>query len=115
MSEPDVGEPRPRPPAAQRADRDAALAGLFRALGEAPREHDFFAVLRLSRPCARSRRASARALRPAQEVVRLGQDPELDFAPSALESFSRRRREPRRASACASSGCSGRTGRCRCT
>ena len=89
MSAPDLGVPAPdaRPPRSA-ADRDAALAGLFRALGETPREHDFFAVLRHVEALRPELPRIGTALRPAQEVVRLGQDPELDFAPSALESFS---------------------------
>ena len=88
MSEPDFGAaPEARPPRSA-AGRDVALAGLFRALGEAPREHDFFAVLRHVDALRPELPRIGTALRPAQEVVRLGQDPELDFAPSALESFS---------------------------
>ena len=89
MSESEFVAPAPeaRPPRSA-ADRDAALAGLFRALGEAPREHDFFAVLRHVDALRPELPRIGTALRPAQEVVRLGQDPELDFAPSALESFS---------------------------
>jgi len=70
------------------ADRDAALAALFRALGEAPREQDFFAVLRHVEALRPELPRIGTALRPAQEVLRLGQDPELAFAPAALESFS---------------------------
>ena len=70
------------------ADRDAALAALFRSLGEAPREHDFFAVLRHVEALRPELPRIGAALRPAQEVLRLGQDGELDFAPSALESFT---------------------------
>jgi len=89
VNAPDLGVPAPdaRPPRSA-ADRDAALAGLFRALGETPREHDFFAVLRHVEALRPELPRIGTALRPAQEVVRLGQDPELDFAPSALESFT---------------------------
>ena len=65
--------------------------------------------------CAASNRCGpdlprfGRALRPAHEALRLGQEPELDFAPAALASF-----DPappaRRAWACASSACSGPQG-----
>ena len=75
-------------PSRSAADRDAALAALFGALGEAPRQHDFFAVMRHVEALRPERPRIGAALRPAQEVIRLGQDPELDFAPSALESFS---------------------------
>jgi type VI secretion system protein ImpH len=87
VSDLDVPTPGARPPRSA-ADRDAALAGLFHALGEAPREHDFFAVLRHVEALRPELPRIGAALRPAQEVVRLGQDPELDFAPSALESFT---------------------------
>jgi len=75
-------------PPSSAADRDAALAALFRALGEAPREQDFFAVLRHVEALRPELPRIGTALRPAQEVLRLGQDPELAFAPAALESFS---------------------------
>ena len=89
MSVPDIDAPAPDArPARSAADRDAALAGLFRALSEAPREHDFFAVLRHVEALRPDLPRIGAALRPSQEVLRLGQDPELDFAPSALESFS---------------------------
>jgi type VI secretion system protein ImpH len=89
VSAPDLGVPgHDAHPARSAADRDAALAGLFRALGAAPREHDFFAVLRHVEALRPELPRIGVALRPAQEVLRLGQDPELDFAPSALESFT---------------------------
>ena len=89
MSVPDIDAPAPDArPARSAADRDAALAGLFRALSEAPREHDFFAVLRHVEALRPDLPRIGAALRPSQEALRLGQDPELDFAPSALESFS---------------------------
>lgn len=89
MSAPDAAEPAVDGRSARSAaEREAALAGLFRALTEAPREHDFFAVLRHVEALRSDLPRIGAALRPAQEVLRLGQDPELDFAPSALESFS---------------------------
>jgi type VI secretion system protein ImpH len=76
------------PSEARRADdRDAALAELFRALAAAPREHDFFAVLRHVEALRPDQPRIGSALRPSQEALRLGQDPELAFAPAALESF----------------------------
>ncbi len=66
----------------------ARRARLFDAIAREPWRHDFHAVLReidaLSRPMPRL----GRAPRPAAEAVRLGQDPELDFAPAALMSFA---------------------------
>ena len=69
------------------AEREAALAALFAALADAPREHDFFAVLRHVESLRPDQPRIGFALRPAQEALRLGQDAELAFAPAALESF----------------------------
>ena len=67
--------------------REEQLAALFSALASAPREHDFFAVLRHVESLRPQLPRIGTALRPSQETVRLGQDPELSFAPAALESF----------------------------
>ncbi|MDQ6628445.1 MAG: type VI secretion system baseplate subunit TssG [Pseudomonadota bacterium] len=69
------------------AEREQALAALFEALGAAPREHDFFAILRHIEALRPDQPRIGFALRPSQEAVRLGQVPELAFAPAALESF----------------------------
>lgn len=63
------------------------LAALFTALQAAPRDHDFFAVLRQVEALRPDLPRFGRALRPSQEALRLGQEPELDFAPAALASF----------------------------
>jgi type VI secretion system protein ImpH len=78
----------PARPGRSAAQRDAALAALFRALSAAPREQDFFAVLRHVESLRPELPRIGTALRPAQEALRLGQDPELAFAPAALESFA---------------------------
>ena len=67
--------------------REATLAALFAELGAAPREHDFFAVLRRVESLRPEQPRIGFALRPSQEALRLGQDAELAFAPAALESF----------------------------
>ena len=67
--------------------REAQLAALFAALASAPRAHDFFAVLRHVEALRPELPRIGTALRPSQETLRLGQDPELSFAPAALESF----------------------------
>ncbi|MGZ8259651.1 MAG: type VI secretion system baseplate subunit TssG [Caldimonas sp.] len=82
----DAGSPA-LPARADRA-RDDALAALFRALAAAPREHDFFAVLRHVESLRAELPRIGTAPRPSQEVLRLGQDAELSFAPAALESFT---------------------------
>ena len=96
------------------ADRDAALAAAVRALDAAPCEHDFFAVLRQSRRCVPSCRASAprcgrRRKRCASARIR------SSLRAGAAATLRPPARAPRRGSTCASSACSGRTGRCRCT
>ena len=67
--------------------REASLAAVFAALAAAPREHDFFAILRHVESLRPEQPRIGFALRPAQEALRLGQDAELAFAPAALESF----------------------------
>ncbi|WP_280152288.1 type VI secretion system baseplate subunit TssG [Piscinibacter sp. XHJ-5] len=76
----------PLPPAPRsQAEREAALAALFEAAQADPRRHDFFALLRRVESLQPQRPRLGRALRPSQEALRLGQEPELDFAPAALE------------------------------
>src|SRR5205085_10754264 len=79
--------PERAPGARTRGERDAVLAALFEALAAAPREHDFFAILRQVEALRQEQPRIGFALRPAQETLRLGQVPELAFAPAALESF----------------------------
>ena len=76
------------------AERLQALASLFAALQAEPRTHDFFAVLRRVESLRPDLPRFGQAPRPSQEALRLGQEPELDFAPAALASF-----EPRAAAA----------------
>jgi len=72
------------------ARRLQELAQLFAALQARPRAHDFFAVLRRVETLHPELPRFGRALRPSQEALRLGQEPEVDFAPAALESFEPR-------------------------
>lgn len=81
-----------REPAAERA---AALQALFDQVAAAPWAHDFFALLRRIEGLAPEAPRLGRALRPTQEAVRLGQEPELHFAPAALASFTPGRAAPR--------------------
>jgi type VI secretion system protein ImpH len=74
-----------REPAAERA---AALQALFNEVAAAPWAHDFFALLRRIEGLTPQAPRLGHALRPGQEPVRLGQEPELDFAPAALSSFT---------------------------
>ena len=66
----------------------AQLDALFRDLAATPYAHDFFALLRRVEALNPESPRIGRALRPAQEALRLGQDPELDFAPASLASFA---------------------------
>ncbi|WP_157269362.1 type VI secretion system baseplate subunit TssG [Azohydromonas aeria] len=63
--------------------RRATLTGLFEAVRRQPEAYDFFALLRQVEALAGGPRLG-QAARPAQEPLRLGQEPELDFAPAAL-------------------------------
>jgi type VI secretion system protein ImpH len=63
-------------------------AALFAALARDPRGHDFFAVLRQVEALHPEWPRLGRALRPAQEALRLGEEPELDFAPAGVASFA---------------------------
>jgi len=69
------------------AQQEAQLAALFEALQADPRAHDFFAVLRRMETLRPQWPRMGTALRPSQEALRLGEDPELDFAAAALQSF----------------------------
>jgi type VI secretion system protein ImpH len=70
------------------AQRHAALAELFASVQAAPYAHDFFALLRRLESLHPQAPRIGRALRPSQEPIRLGQEPDLDFAPAALASFA---------------------------
>ena len=60
---------------------------LFDALAHEPWAHDFFALLRQIEGLSPRLPRLGAALRPSAEPVRLGQDPDLDFAPAAVMSF----------------------------
>jgi type VI secretion system protein ImpH len=64
-----------------------SLDALFGAVESAPHAHDFFALLRRIECLRPDAPRLGCALRPAQEPLRLGQEPELDFAPAALTRF----------------------------
>ena len=73
--------------AVDKAQRQAQLGALFDALRAAPYAHDFFALLRRIEGLHPDAPRFGRALRPSHEPLRLGQEPELDFAPAALATF----------------------------
>lgn len=59
----------------------------FDELARAPWAHDFFAALRRIDALWPDEARLGTALRPNAEPVRLGQDPEMDFAPAGVMSF----------------------------
>jgi type VI secretion system protein ImpH len=74
----------------------SALARLFDDLASAPYAHDFFHTLRRIETMTPQAPRLGRAPRPGLEPVRLGQDPELDFAPASLVSFGMQAHAPPR-------------------
>ncbi|MGH8219319.1 MAG: type VI secretion system baseplate subunit TssG [Steroidobacteraceae bacterium] len=60
---------------------------LFAALVEAPYRFDFYQTLRRLECLYADKPRWGRALRPVEEPVRLGQEPELTFAPAPLAGF----------------------------
>ena len=76
---------------AERKQDSAATEALFEAVGREPWAHDFFALLRRLETLSPQAPRIGRARRPVHEKVRLGQVPELDFAPAALARFERDR------------------------
>lgn len=79
-----------------RSDRKQGLGDLFDKLAAAPHAHDFFDTLRRIDALTPGSPRMGRALRPALEPVRLGQDAELDFAPASIMSFAAQRHAPPR-------------------
>ena len=73
----------------ERGERDEALRALFEDVEATPWAHDFFALLRRIEGLSPDVPRLGRGLRPSQEAIRLGQEPELDFAPAALASLTR--------------------------
>jgi type VI secretion system protein ImpH len=68
-------------------ERHAALQSLFAALEHEPWAFDFFATLRRIEALTPQNPRIGTAPRPQLEALRLGQEPELDFAPAALARF----------------------------
>ncbi len=67
--------------------READVVGFFAALAEAPYRYDFYQTMRRLECLHPDRARWGMALRPIDEPVRLGQDPDLSFAPASLASF----------------------------
>ena len=69
--------------------READALAFFEALADAPYRFDFYQTLHRLECLYRDQPRWGMALRPADERIRLGQDPDLSFAPAPLASFDR--------------------------
>jgi type VI secretion system protein ImpH len=67
--------------------RETDALAFFAELAAAPYRHDFYQTLRRLECLYDEKPRWGRALRPVDEPVRLGQDPDLSFAPAPLASF----------------------------
>ena len=67
--------------------READAVGFFAELAQAPYRYDFYQTMRRLECLYDSRPRWGHAVRPVDEPVRLGQDPDLSFAPAPLSSF----------------------------
>jgi type VI secretion system protein ImpH len=67
--------------------RETDALGFFAALSETPYAFDFYQTLRQFECIYADKPRWGEALRPTDESVRLGQEPELSFAPAPLASF----------------------------
>jgi type VI secretion system protein ImpH len=70
-----------------RVGRETDALAFFAALSAAPYRHDFYLALRRLECLYDSKPRWGFARRPIDEPVRLGQDPDLSFAPAPLASF----------------------------
>ena len=84
-------EPRRDQPMGATMGRETDAVAFFAALAKAPYRHDFYQTLRRLE-CLYGTSRVGKALRPVDEPVRLGQDPDLSFAPAPLASFEIGRR-----------------------
>jgi type VI secretion system protein ImpH len=78
------------------AGRQTDTLTFFAELTAAPYRYDFYQTLRRLECLFDDKPRWGRALRPIDEPVRLGQDPDLTFAPSPLASFETRGDRPPR-------------------
>lgn len=67
--------------------RKSDAVGFFAELAEAPYRFDFYQTLRRLECLSPGKPRWGQALRPVDEPVRLGQEPDLAFAPAPLASF----------------------------
>lgn len=78
----DAAAPRPTANAAE-----AIRQTLFAALADAPYRHDFYQTLRRLEALYDQKPRWGHARRPIDEPIRLGQTPDLSFAPSPIAAF----------------------------
>ena len=78
------------------AQRQAALETLLAAVQARPWAHDFFTLLRRLDALRPDAPRSGQTQRPSQELLRLAQQPEMDFAPAPLWALERRDGAPPR-------------------
>jgi len=71
------------------------LQSLLDTVAREPWAHDFFALLRRIEVLRQQAPRIGQASRPGQEALRLGQEPELDFAPAALARLDQSGARPR--------------------
>ena len=76
-----------RSPSSVSERQQAALHALWNELSQAPYAHDLFQTLRRIQALSPASPRLGEALRPKDEAVRVGQDPEMDFAPATIRSF----------------------------
>ena len=75
--------------------RETDALDFLSSLAAAPYQYDFYQVLRRLECFYDDKPRLGRALRPIDEPVRLGQDPDLSFAPAPLAACDVRARPPR--------------------
>jgi type VI secretion system protein ImpH len=71
--------------------READALAFLASLEEAPHRHDFYLTMRRLECLFADRPRWGRAQRPQDEPIRLGQEPDLAFAPAPLAAFDRSR------------------------
>jgi type VI secretion system protein ImpH len=76
--------------------READALAFFAELAASPYQYDFYQTLRRLECLHEGKPRWGQALRPVDEPVRLGQDPDLSFAPAPLASFERQDGKPPR-------------------
>src|SRR5262249_31299666 len=67
--------------------RETDALAFFAALADAPYRSDFYQTVRRLECMYAEKPRGGHALRPVDEPVRLGQEPDLSFAPAPLASF----------------------------